>query len=710
MLQIPSTKKIFGSFVLLLTFLSASLGTHAQDASENPENQAAAAAQKEPEVMVDAIVLVDENGPQVLALLEKLTGKSILRSQALPAVKINFNSQGKLSKSDAILALESLLGLNGIAITPLGDLFLKAEPSAGVTTQVPQFLEGSTLDLPPSIQYYTKLFRLKHLNVIDEAQPLIQPFASGNNVSSIVPMPKSNAILVTDSLNNLQQIERVLQRADSPVEIDEEIRFFSLKHTRAADLKARLAVLLQGQGNSGLSRFFQKNTVIEADERTNQIVVITHSSNIPLLEKLIDGLDVDVEPQSTSEVFSIKHAKAVDINTLLQQVIAGQREARQAESRRAAANMAASRELGAPPAPQGGEGGGAAPEATPSATRTVVEVTGMETLQFSEYVTTVADERSNSIVAYGTRSDLRQIGVLIEKLDKLLPQVAINVIIAEVILSEQHNTGFDELGLSYNLQPGAGFGFELNGPSFGAVGSIKNREFAALFSKARENSNFRVLSAPVIVTTHNREATVNVSESRPIITGTTTSTVNADTRTSQVQYRDIGIILTVTPLIGTNGAIQMEITQQVENLVDTTLIDNNEQPIIGKREATSFVSVNDGEVIVLAGLQESEDRYTKGRMFFFGDIPILGDLIQGRRQSQRRRELMIFIQPIVLNNSDQKNAYSEKAIDNLDRGDEVRLFLETGDMSTVDAYSDRIRAMNETNNTRETPPRRGPRH
>ncbi len=690
--------------MLLLAFLSAGLGAYAQDV---PENEAAPAAREEP--MVNAIVLVDETGPQVLALLEQLTGKSVLRSQALPVVKINFNSQGSLPQSDAILALESLLGLNGIAITPLGELFLKAEPSAGVTTQVPQFLEVSTLELPPSIQYYTKLFRLKHLNVIDEAQPLIQPFASGGNVSSVVPMPKSNALLITDSLNNLQQIERVLQKADSPAEIDEQIRFFSLNHTRAVDMKARLAALMQGQGNSGLARFFQKNTVIEADERSNQIIVITHSSNMPLLEELISSLDIDVEPQSTSEVYSIKHAKAEEINGLLQQVITGQQQARQAESQRQriAARQAATR--GQTP-PAGGEGGGAAPaaEAAPQGQRTILELSGTENLQFSEYVTTVADERSNAIVAYGTRNDLRQIGVLIEKLDKLLPQVAINVIIAEVTLADEHNTGFDALGLSYNAIPGAGFGFDLTGPSFTAAGSIKDMEFSALFSKARENRNFRVLSAPVIVTTHNREATVNVSESRPIITGTTTSSLNADTRSSQVQYRDIGIILTVTPLIGSNGAIQLEIEQRVENLLDTTEIDGNEQPIIGKREATSFVSVNDGETIVLAGLQESEDRYTTGRMFFFGDIPILGDMIQSRRRQQRRRELMIFIQPFVLDSSERKTANAERTIDNLDRGEEVRLFLETNDMSIVDAYTDEMRALSEPPSP-EFPQRRGPR-
>ena len=127
-----------------------------------------------PNDTVGTIILVDEPAPQVLGLLEKLTGKKILRQQNLPSVRINFNSQGPMTREEAILALESLLTLNGVAVNDLGENFLKATPTMGVNSQSPKFLEGPVSDLPSSQRVYTKVFKLNHLTP-NQAIPMVQP-------------------------------------------------------------------------------------------------------------------------------------------------------------------------------------------------------------------------------------------------------------------------------------------------------------------------------------------------------------------------------------------------------------------------------------------------------------------------------------------------------------------------------------------------------
>ena len=100
-----------------------------------------------PDEVIGLIVLRDETALQVLDMLEKMTGKIILRRQDIAAVKINFNSRGELTKGEAVLALESLLSLNSIMLTDMGGRFMKAVPATSVNSHVPEMIVGSTLGL-----------------------------------------------------------------------------------------------------------------------------------------------------------------------------------------------------------------------------------------------------------------------------------------------------------------------------------------------------------------------------------------------------------------------------------------------------------------------------------------------------------------------------------------------------------------------------------
>ena len=147
------------------------------------------------------------------------------------------------------------------------------------------------------------------------------------------------------------------------------------------------------------------------------------------------------------------------------------------------------------------------------------------------------------------------------------------------------------------------------------TGGVVNPSFAfnAALGNTGSNSNVKVLSADTIVTTHNKQAEFVVSQQLPIITGSTsspgtTATTNGYT-SSTVTYKDIGIDVKVTPLIGDDGSVQLEIDQKVDDKVGNVQVDTNTQPIIGHREATSFINVADGQMIVLGGLQQTKAQH-----------------------------------------------------------------------------------------------------
>src|SRR5690606_3774975 len=152
-----------------------------------------------------------------------------------------------------------------------------------------------------------------------------------------------------------------------------------------------------------------------------------------------------------------------------------------------------------------------------------------------------------------------------------------------------------------------------------------------------------ILSVPTIVTTHNKEAEIFVGETRPVITGTTTGASGSSTgltTSSTVSQQQIGITLRVLPLIGSTGTVQLEIEQNVQDILGTVVIDGNDQPRIGERTTTSFVSAANGDIIVLGGLQRTTDSRTSSRL---GPIPFLGDLFGSRKRTKNRSELIFFL-------------------------------------------------------------------
>ena len=171
------------------------------------------------------------------------------------------------------------------------------------------------------------------------------------------------------------------------------------------------------------------NTVIEADERTNQLMVLTHKTNLEILEGIITKLDVNVEPKTKSKIFKVMHAEAKEVEALINQVISNQQSVRNQAARKSGSSI---RSGNSPATPKPAT---SKPATTPKPT-TVSASSSLndKNLQFSDFVAIVADERSNAIVASGTQSDLDYIGQLVEQIDVLLPQVRIEAIIAEVSL------------------------------------------------------------------------------------------------------------------------------------------------------------------------------------------------------------------------------------------------------------------------------------
>ncbi|MDR2737715.1 MAG: hypothetical protein LBB18_02115 [Puniceicoccales bacterium] len=537
--------------------------------------------------------------PQVLYILEELTGKSILRDSSLADVPIDLQIRKSVTKVEAIRAIESALAINHIAIVELGDGLLKAVSTKAAPAQSPQFIDYSLSDVPPSEKFCSKIFQLKYLPV-GEFSKLITQLLNHDTTSAIV-FEDANSILVTDSISNLQRIELILGKVDVP-----------------------------------------KHSVVE------------------------------------SKIFRIKHGDAETISILLNKVINGQ----------LAKNAKKIPELGFQE------------KFTP---QSIDDVAAVPSFQFSRNITIECDVRSNSVVACGTPADIKHVESIIDQIDVLLDQVRIEVIVAQVTLGKNQATGLESFGLGYvnsdseaddapkmiykksdiHVKEAAGTSVGTLASIFSFGGNLKHFAMNTVFRKAREDSHIKILSSPTIVTTHNKEAIVKVVDSLPIIksdiSDTSPSGGGRTSMKSTIDYKDIGIELKVKPLIGANGIVQLEINQRVESKYKDVEINGNKMPATTKREAISFVSVRDGDAIVLAGLQEKSTSTNDGKIWILGDIPIIGKLLfSPKSRSEETKELVIFIKPTIVSNPCNEEAYAQDVIERSQLGDEIESFNKTG--------------------------------
>jgi general secretion pathway protein D len=612
------------------------------------------AAAPAPEEMVNQLMLPDADIDTVLTTLEQLTGRIIIRPQQLVTATYNLKIKKAVTKAEAIVAIETALAVNGIGLSPLGDKFLKVVNLQQVRQEAPEMITGSAFDQPASGKAATKFFQLEFARA-----PEIQPMLAGmlNPLyGGPILLQNANALLITDSVSNLQRVEVLLQHVDKPLTAGTKPKFYTLRDAKASDLVTKLRGIITGP----LQQQLGTATTYSADDRTNQIILITDPRQYAFFDDLIDRLDRKADPNTRNDVIYLKHAKAADVVTVLSRIISGTTAALQKQNSGSVRPGQVTPQPTAPGAPQP-----AAPTIVSASNAGATEGAN----EFSALMTVVEDARSNSVVVFGTADDLRLVRALIEKIDIVLAQVRIEVVIAEVTLSDEHASGISALGLK--VEGDKLVGFTASAPGVSATAGTVTRpngtntvtgpwDLAAEIGisntpRSRKNS---IITVPTVTTSHGKQAKFFNGETRPVVTGTIQSAAGVSTglaSSSTVTQQQIGTTLTVTPFIGIDGSVQLDLVQSVEDVTGEVLVDQNKQYIIGKRESTNYVSAKSGDIIVISGFRKNSELRSASRL---GPIPFIGDWLGSRSRAKNNSELIFFLRPTVLANS--------PAIDNAD--------------------------------------------
>jgi general secretion pathway protein D len=375
------------------------------------------------------------------------------------------------------------------------------------------------------------------------------------------------------------------------------------------------------------------------DLRTNSLIVVANEFDTEQIRFLISELD-QVTPVEANNihVYRLENSLAEEIAAVLTS-------------------------LAQTTTPAGGKGGGAAPS-------------GVRT--FYKEVSVVADKTTNSLLITATPQDYAVLKRVIEQLDIMRPQVLVETLIAEVSLDftralgvrwlAANPRGKDHGFVGVNESVGdslvenvaesivTGVPAVTNIPAGMSVGYFHlDNEFLKAFielNASEGNTDFNVLSAPHVLTLDNEKAIINISDNVPFITQRLSDTGGeSNLATSETfEYRDVGIVLEITPHISPERMVRLEIVQKVNDVSVVPTGISAGALSEKKREAETTVVVKDRNTLVLGGLIKDSEDVTINKVPFLGEIPILGWAFKSKSVTKGKKNLLIFITPSIVTN------------------------------------------------------------
>jgi general secretion pathway protein D len=426
-----------------------------------------------------------------------------------------------------------------------------------------------------------------------------------------------------------------------------------------------------------------------SDERTNILIIFSKQANFDFFDRIIKVLDVPVDPAVVVETIDLEYAQASEMAGILNDFVGAAKETEETKN--------------TTPDAEGGSRSVAdilKERAAPTAQLNDQSKSAIGRLSADTKI--ISDERTNSLILMGRKSDIEALKVVIASLDVMLQQVMIEAVILNIGLDDSIQTGIQwvydsvpdsqELLLNTTTQSvpytnnlgrveyydskrnfygpprdlsRAGFDAadlaeNMVGGALSYYGFFPDLNVKAIISAAKSDSDARILSTPVVLTTDNTEATITVADERPVITSSINSgsgTINNNySARATYEYKTIGIDLKVTPHINPNNFVLMEITQSADDVGGNVTVDGNEVPIIQKREISATVGVKDKETVVLGGLVRKSSSDSATKIPLLGDIPLLGWLFSSHSKSDDRQELVVLLTPYVLNNPAEASA------------------------------------------------------
>ncbi|MBN1377893.1 MAG: type II secretion system secretin GspD [Gammaproteobacteria bacterium] len=578
-------------------------------------------------LLVSSFVAADEtatlnlNNADIRILINTVseaTGKNFIIDPRVKA-KVTVVSAKPMNKDEIYEVFLSILDVHGFAAVPgEDDGIIKIVPDvnakqSAVPTGYSKLYEGTD-------QLETRVLQLQNV-AANQLVPILRPLVpQQGHLAAYTP---TNVLVITDRASNIKRLLKVIQGIDRADQT--EIEIVKLNHASATDVVRTINVLMQQQAKD---KGGQTSLMLTTDERTNSILVTGDANDRKRVLKIIDQLDTEMEISGNTKVVFLKYSVAADLVSILQGI----------------SSRTLAEQQGQTASPQGA----------------------------GKDVDIQADEANNALVITAQPSMIQQLESIIRQLDIPRAQILIEAIIAEVStdLASELGTQFLVNGAENGDGPaGGGFFPKLAGDLSGlaanpaaitgseglniAFGKTSgSNQFAFVLRALKGDAATNILSTPTLVTLDNVEAEIVFGQNVPFVTGSYSNTggvSGAANPFQTIERQDVGLTMKIKPQVNEGDAIKLEIEQEISSLATSAVATSD--VVTNKRSIKTEVLVDDGQTIVLGGLIEDTFSDTRQKVPLLGSIPILGRLFSYTKTQKIKRNLMVFIRPVILKDS-----------------------------------------------------------
>jgi general secretion pathway protein D len=553
----------------------------------------------------------------VVEAVSEATGKNFILDPRVTG-KVNLLSSAPMSKDAFYEAFLSILQVHGYIAVDSGNL-IKILPDA-TARQFPSRFGTEGAAGPDDM--VTQVIQVKNVGAT-QLVPILRPLIP--QYGHMVAHAGSNMLIISDRAANMSRMISIIRRID--LASDEDIEVIRLQHASAAEIVRILTALMQTQRGDGAPL----STSLVADARTNSVLIGGDKSERLRIRALVAHLDTPLQDGGDTQVRYLRYADSEELATKLQTHFTN--------------------------------------EVTVAAGQGAAAVS-------SNNVNIWADTQTNAIVVNAPPKMMRSLMQIVDKLDIRRAQVLVEAIIVEVIADAKN-----ELGVAWAIEASgsdAPIGVT-NFPDFlagpvqlaGAAGGITTDpsgligqgitigvgkisdsgvSFAAILRALEGEADTNIISTPSIVTTDNEEATLNVGQEVPFVTGSYSNTGGgaggAVNPFQTINREQIGVKLSITPKINDANSLVLDISQEISSIAQSAA--GAVDLITNQRIIETTVIVDDGEILVLGGLLEDVLRESDQRVPILGSIPLIGNLFRARKTEKVKTNLMIFIRAEIL--------------------------------------------------------------
>lgn len=605
-----------------------------------------------------------------------ITGKNFAVD---PRVRGNVTviSNKPLNRAEVYDLFLGVLNVNGVVAVPSGNT-IKLVPdsnikNSGVPYDVRSRARGD--------QVVTRVIWVENTNpsdLIPALRPMMPQFAS------LAAVPGTNALIVSDRAANIAQLESIIRNLDGTGQND--IEAIGLQNSQAEEIIS----MLETMSYTGSSKDLTGSRVrVIADQRTNRIIIKGDVATRKRIRNLIETLDVpSADRLGGLKVFRLKYASAKNLAEILQGLVSGKAVSSSNTNNQTRTNVNSNLNNTGVTNTAANASSITTPSINLNSTNNNQDQNSITSFS-NEGVSIIADSSQNALVVKADPQLMREIEASIQQLDVRREQVLIEAAIIEVSGDDA-----DQLGIQWalgDLSSGIGLlsfsnvgaslasiaaGYVSNGTAGAAsaiangsnsgngatlgLGSFSNsrKAYGALIQALKTNTKSNLLSTPSIVTMDNEEAYIVVGQNVPFVTGSvsTTSTGTANPYTT-IERKDVGITLKVIPHIGDNGTIRLEVEQEVSAVQDKG---EASDLITSKRAIKTSVLADHGQTVVLGGLISDNTGLSRQGVPGLSRIPYLGGLFRSDSRTREKRNLLVFIHPTIVGNTDDMRRLSQQ--------------------------------------------------